>query len=74
MAFLISDGATMIDFAGPWEVFQDVMLDDQRMPFQTFTVSATAKPIRASGGMKIVPDYTFANAAAAQGDRDPGSK
>jgi len=62
VAFLISDGATMIDFAGPWEVFQDVMLDDQRMPFQLFTVSATAKPIRASGGMKIVPDYTFANA------------
>src|SRR5258708_16599720 len=62
VAFLISDGATMIDFAGPWEVFQDTTLDDQRMPFQTFTVSATTKPIRASGGMKIVPDYTFANA------------
>jgi putative intracellular protease/amidase/YHS domain-containing protein len=62
VAFLISDGATMIDFTGPWEVFQDVMLDDQRMPFQLYTVAATAQPIRASGGMKIVPDYTFANA------------
>ncbi len=62
VAFLISDGAVVIDFAGPWEVFQDVMLDDQRMPFHPYTVSAAAKPIRASGGMKIVPDYTFANA------------
>jgi putative intracellular protease/amidase/YHS domain-containing protein len=62
VAFLISDGAVMIDFVGPWEVFQDAMLDDLRMPFQLYTVSATAKPIRASGGMKIVPDYTFANA------------
>jgi putative intracellular protease/amidase/YHS domain-containing protein len=68
VAFLISDGAVVIDFAGPWEVFQDVMLverrwpDDDRMPFQTYTVSASAKPIRASGGMKIVPDYTFDNA------------
>ncbi len=26
VAFALSDGATMIDFAGPWEVFQDVML------------------------------------------------
>jgi putative intracellular protease/amidase/YHS domain-containing protein len=78
VAFLISGGATMIDFAGPWEVFQDVMLDDQRMPFQLYTVAATAKPIRASGGMKIVPDYTFANAPApkvivipAQNDASP---
>jgi putative intracellular protease/amidase/YHS domain-containing protein len=62
VAFLISDGAVVIDFTGPWEVFQDVMLDDQHMPFHLYTVAETAKPIRASGGMKIVPDYTFANA------------
>ena len=78
VAFLISDGAVVIDFAGPWEVFQDVMLDDQRMPFHPYTVSAKAKPIEASGGMKIVPDFTFANAPVpkvivipAQGDDSP---
>src|SRR3954447_16870169 len=26
VAFVIDEGATMIDFAGPWEVFQDVMI------------------------------------------------
>ena len=26
VAFLISDGAVVIDFCGPWEVFQDVMI------------------------------------------------
>src|SRR4029434_4795015 len=26
VAFVLTDGATMIDFAGPWEVFQDVMI------------------------------------------------
>ncbi len=62
VAFLISDGAVVIDFTGPWEVFQDVMLDDQHMPFHLYTVAETAKRIRASGGMKLVPDYTFANA------------
>jgi len=68
VAFLISDGAVVIDFAGPWEVFQDVMLTDsslpmdRRMPFNTYTVSASAKPIRTAGGMMITPKYTFANA------------
>jgi putative intracellular protease/amidase/YHS domain-containing protein len=61
VAFLISDGAVVIDFAGPWEVFQDVMID-QRMPFHLYTVAASAKTIHASGDMQIVPDFTFANA------------
>src|ERR1700682_2628270 len=26
VAFLVSEGAVMIDFSGPWEVFQDVMI------------------------------------------------
>jgi hypothetical protein len=41
----------VIDFAGPWEVFQDVMLDDLRMPFHPYTVAASPKKIQASGGM-----------------------
>jgi len=65
VAFLISDGAVVIDFCGPWEVFQDVMIPSrQDMPFRLYTVAETAKPIRTSGGMQIVPDYTIANAPA----------
>src|SRR5437016_9826874 len=65
VAFLISEGAVMIDFSGPWEVFQDVMIPGrQDHPFRLYTVAETTAPIRASGGMKIVPDYTFANAPA----------
>jgi putative intracellular protease/amidase/YHS domain-containing protein len=86
VAFLVSDGAVVIDFAGPWEVFQDVMVisrgssDDERMPFELYTVSASDKPIHASGGMKIVPDYTFETAPPpkvivipAQGDHGPAA-
>jgi putative intracellular protease/amidase/YHS domain-containing protein len=63
VAFLISDGAVMIDFAGPWEVFQDVMIAGRKEhPFQLYTVGETTASIRASGGMKITPDYTFENA------------
>ena len=65
VAFLVSDGAVVIDFAGPWEVFQDVMIPGHMdMAFQLFTVSESTKPIQASGGMKIVPDYTLQNAPA----------
>jgi transcriptional regulator GlxA family with amidase domain len=83
VAFVITDGATMIDFAGPWEVFQDVMFRsdgsayrskrgmpegtrEMRMPFRLYTVSDSATPVTATGGMKIVPDYTFGNAPAPQ--------
>jgi putative intracellular protease/amidase/YHS domain-containing protein len=64
VAFLISDGAVVIDFCGPWEVFHDVMIPGtEEMPFRLYTVAETKKPIRTSGGgLQIVPDYTIQNA------------
>ena len=65
VAFLVSEGAVIIDFCGPWEVFQDVNIPGrQDTPFRLYTVSEMPAPIRASGGMRIVPDYTLANAPA----------
>ncbi|HEU5401810.1 MAG TPA: DJ-1/PfpI family protein [Terriglobales bacterium] len=70
VAFVVSDGTVMIDLAGPWEVFNDVMISsrgksmDDQMPFHTYTVAESLKPVRVSGGVKIVPEYTFANAPA----------
>ena len=68
VAFALSEGATVIDFAGPWEVFQDVHVSergstmDEQMPFQLYTVSEKTEPITGSGGLKLVPDYTFDSA------------
>jgi transcriptional regulator GlxA family with amidase domain len=68
VAFLISDGATLIDFAGPWEVFQDVMLPERgpahedQMPFRLFTVADGREAVRVTGGMRIVPDFSVADA------------
>jgi transcriptional regulator GlxA family with amidase domain/YHS domain-containing protein len=64
VAFVISEGAVVIDFCGPWEVFRDVMLPSGDHPFHLYTVSDKTAPITAGGGMKIVPNYTFANAPA----------
>jgi transcriptional regulator GlxA family with amidase domain len=65
VAFVITESATMIDFAGPWEVFQDVMVEsrgssmEEQMPFRLYTVSDSKAPLRITGGMQVVPDYTF---------------
>ena len=65
VAFLISEDAQVIDFAGPWEVFQDVVVPGRTdHPFRLYTVSESTAPIHTSGGMKIVPDYNFENAPA----------
>jgi putative intracellular protease/amidase/YHS domain-containing protein len=65
VAFLISEGAVVIDFCGPWEVFQDVNPPGRDgAAFRLYTVSETTKAIRTSGGMKIVPDYDFKTAPA----------
>ncbi len=65
VAFALSEGATVIDFAGPWEVFSEVMLPelgssmDDQMPFRLSTVAESKTPVTASGGLKIVPGDTF---------------
>ena len=79
VAFLISEGADVMDIAGPWEVFSDAMLtskgkpwhetdgmDDMLMPFKTYTVSESLKPVKASNGLLIVPNYSFATAPRPQ--------
>jgi transcriptional regulator GlxA family with amidase domain len=69
VAVLVSEGATVIDFAGPWEVFQDTMVptrgaSHEEQPFQLFTVADAADPVRVTGGLRIVPDHTVDDAPA----------
>jgi transcriptional regulator GlxA family with amidase domain len=69
VALVISEGVNVIDFSGPWGVFSSVMLGggtDHTMhmtPFDLITVSDKAEVVT-SGGLKIVPNYTFANVPA----------
>lgn len=65
VAFLVSAGAEIVDFAGPWGVFEYVYVGTpQRNPFKLYTVAATKAPVSVSGGMTIVPNHTFADAPA----------
>jgi transcriptional regulator GlxA family with amidase domain/YHS domain-containing protein len=70
VAFVISEGTVEIDLAGPWEVFKDVMVPsrgrtmEEQMPFRLYTVAENTTSRKTAGGLKITPDYTFANAPA----------
>jgi transcriptional regulator GlxA family with amidase domain len=58
VAFVISNDATMIDFTGPWEVFQDCQTPGDGEAFRLFTVAETKDAVRVTGGMQVVPDFT----------------
>ena len=55
VAFVLSEGATVIDFAGPWEVFQDAQPSDASTRdlggYRLFTVARDLSPIVASAGL-----------------------
>jgi putative intracellular protease/amidase len=55
VAILVFDGAEIIDFTGPWEVFGAA-------GFDVYAVGATKQPVMTSMGMTVVPRYTFAEA------------
>ena len=82
MAFVMGPRATMIDFAGPWEVFQDT----GDPGFFLYTVSDTTGELHTTGnhlngkmtGLRFRPDYSFADAPqpriivmGAQGEHTP---
>jgi transcriptional regulator GlxA family with amidase domain/YHS domain-containing protein len=63
VAFLISHGAEVIDFCGPWEVFFNVSLPRRASaPFRLYTVAESLATVSASGGLEIVPNFSFATA------------
>ena len=69
VAFVMGPGSTMIDFAGPWEVFQDAG-DGENQAFYLYTVSDSTDEIMTTGnflndkmnGLRFRPDYIFADA------------
>jgi putative intracellular protease/amidase len=69
VAFVMGRTAETIDLVGPWEAFQfayrpvpgAMSMDDMEL-FQLYTVSDSKEPVRVSGGMRIIPDYTYADA------------
>src|SRR5512145_2711795 len=67
---LLFDDVEVLDFAGPFEVFSRTRLgpgvdsrrSDESEPFRVFTVARTREPVTALGGLRVIPDYGFADA------------
>ena len=65
IAFLLGEHANVIDTAGPWEVFQDVEVDatfGSHSPFELYTVGPSEEILSMTGGLKVKPNYSIANA------------
>ena len=64
VAFVVAPGAELVDIAGPWGVFEYTTSSvTGRSPFNLSLVAATTEPIVLSGGMRVVPQRTFAEFA-----------
>ncbi len=72
VGILIFDGVEVLDFAGPFEVFSRTRLEpgiesrrsEESAPFRVFTVAKSKEPVIATGGLRVLPDYSFADAPA----------
>jgi transcriptional regulator GlxA family with amidase domain len=62
VAILIFDNVEVLDFAGPFEVFNVTGEVNDPAPFETFTVGLESRPIKARGQLQITPHYTLDNA------------
>ena len=64
VAFMLGEGANVIDTMGPWEVFQDAMIPGpaHSHPFELMTVARTKDPVTMTGGLRVEPHYSIADA------------
>lgn len=62
VAVLISERLNVIDFSGPWGVFESVNLPQaNEPPFHLFTVAENSEIVSSGSGLKLKPDFTFSN-------------
>ena len=59
VGILIFDDVEVLDFAGPYEVFQVTSELVEPIPFDTYTIAINDQPVLARGGLSINPDYTL---------------
>ncbi len=64
VGIVIFDDVEVLDFCGPFEVFSVTRLDiekkrEEPSPFEVFLVAEKSGHVITTGGMKVIPDYTF---------------
>jgi transcriptional regulator GlxA family with amidase domain len=70
VGILVFEDVEVLDFAGPFEVFSRTRLvpgvasrrSEDSAPFHVFTVAPTRDPVRATGGLVILPHFALDDA------------
>jgi len=70
VGIVIFEDVEVLDFAGPYEVFSRTRLEagpesrrsDESAPFDVRVVAPMPAPLRATGGLRVVPDHGFEDA------------
>ncbi len=63
---LIFPDVEVLDFCGPYEVLSATRLNEDRRrqdpsPFEVLLIAEQTGPVTATGGMRVLPDHTFAD-------------
>jgi len=66
VGILVFNDIEVLDFCGPFEVFSAVRLNEDKRreetsPFEVFLIAETLSYVTTSGGMKVIPQYSFEN-------------
>jgi transcriptional regulator GlxA family with amidase domain len=70
VGILLYEKVEELDFCGPYETFKAASFQAARLrgrehfPFTVFTVAERSDLVRTSGGLRILPDFSFADAPA----------
>ena len=66
VGILIFPDVEVLDFCGPFEVFSVTRLDESKRresvsPFEVVLVAESTDPVKATGGLRVLPDYDLAS-------------
>jgi len=66
VGIVLFEDIEVLDFCGPFEVFSAARLNEEKRreepsPFEVWLVAEYPEPVTATGNMKVIPQYTFAN-------------
>ena len=66
VGIVLFNAVEVLDFCGPFEVFSATRLNEEKRreepsPFEVFLVAETLSYITTTGGMKVIPQYSFEN-------------
>src|SRR5262249_41770764 len=66
VGIVLFEDVEVLDFCGPFEVFSATSVNEEKRreepsPFEVLLIAERPGPVTTTGGMKVLPHYTFGN-------------